>query len=280
MRLGYDSRVVVDGVTLAVPTGKTTAVVGPNGCGKSTLLRGLGRLLRPRGRGAPRRPRHRRAAHQARSPAALGLLPQQPIVPEGISVLELVERGRHPHLGLFRTWSRDDEAAVAAALERTDLVHLAGVPVDSLSGGQRQRAWIAMALAQATPVLLLDEPTSFLDIAHQLDVLDLVRGLVRRLGHHRRHGPARPRHGRPLRRPPRRHARRPDRRRGHPAEIVTPEVIEAVFGIAATRRSPTRPPGTPSSSPPQEAEKPDREGHQGRPQPLCRRTARRPRSSR
>jgi iron complex transport system ATP-binding protein len=232
--LGYDGRVVVDGVTLEVPTGRTTVVIGPNGCGKSTLLRGLGRLLRPRGGsvlldgddigGLPTREVARR----------LGLLPQQPIVPEGVSVLELVERGRHPHLGLFRTWSRADEEAVTAALERTDLVELASMPVDSLSGGQRQRVWLAMVLAQATPVLLLDEPTSFLDIAHQLDVLDLVRDLCRDAGttvvmvlHDLAMA-----------------ARYADHlvamrggvvvAEGSPAQVITPAVLEEVFGVTAT----------------------------------------------
>lgn len=233
LRLAYDDRVVVDGVTLAVPTGRTTAVVGPNGCGKSTLLRGLGRLLRPRGGqvlldgdeigSLPTREVARR----------LGLLPQQPIVPEGVSVLELVERGRHPHHGLFRTWGRDDEVAVADALERTDLVHLASVPVDSLSGGQRQRVWLAMVLAQRTPVLLLDEPTSFLDIAHQLDVLDLVRRLcdddgttvvmvlhdLAMAARYADHLVAM-RDGRVV-------------AEGTPHEVVTPEVVEAVFGVSA-----------------------------------------------
>ena len=152
-------------------------MVGPNGCGKSTLLRGLGRLLRPRGGEVVLDGRDISRLPTKEVARTVGLLPQSPIVPEGVSVLELVERGRHPHLGLLRTWSRADEAAVAGALERTDLVHLAGIPVDSLSGGQRQRAWIAMVLAQQTPVMLLDEPTSFLDVAHQLDVHDLVRRL-------------------------------------------------------------------------------------------------------
>lgn len=233
LRLAYDDRVVVDGVDLEVPTGRVTVVVGPNGCGKSTLLRGLGRLLRPRGgavlldgddvRSLPTREVARR----------LGLLPQQPVVPQGVTVLELVERGRHPHHGLFRTWSRADEVAVASALERTDLVDLAAVPVDSLSGGQRQRVWLAMVLAQDTPVLLLDEPTSFLDIAHQLDVLDLVRGLstdggrtvvmvLHDLGMAARYADhlVAVRDGRVV-------------AEGPPAEVVTPEVVEAVFGVAA-----------------------------------------------
>ena len=164
----------------------------------------------------------------------LGLLPQQPIVPEGVSVLELVERGRHPHHGLFRTWGRADEEAVASALARTDLVHLASVPVDSLSGGQRQRVWLAMVLAQATPVLLLDEPTSFLDIAHQLDVLDLVRSLrddsgttvvmvlhdLAMAARYADHLVAM-RDGRIV-------------AEGSPAEVVTPEVIAEVFGVTAS----------------------------------------------
>ena len=232
--LGYDARIVVDGVSLAVPTSRVTAVVGPNGCGKSTLLRGLGRLLRPRG-GAVLLDGDEIGTLPTREVARrLGLLPQQPIVPEGVSVLELVERGRHPHHGLFRTWSRADEEAVASALERTDLVSSAAVPVDSLSGGQRQRVWLAMVLAQATPVLLLDEPTSFLDIAHQLDVLDLVRRLCDDVGttvvmvlhdlamaaRYADHLVAM-RDGRIV-------------AEGPPAAVVTPEVIEEVFGVTAT----------------------------------------------
>lgn len=231
--LGYDDRAVVDGVTLAIPTGRTTVVVGPNGCGKSTLLRGLGRLLKPRG-GAVHLDGEVIGSLPTREVARrLGLLPQQPVVPEGVSVLELVERGRHPHHGPFRTWGRADEEAVAAALERTDLVELAGVAVDSLSGGQRQRVWLAMVLAQATPVLLLDEPTSFLDIAHQLDVLDLVRALCDEQGttvvmvlhdlamaaRYADHLVAM-RDGVVL-------------AEGPPAEVVTPEVVEAVFGVGA-----------------------------------------------
>jgi iron complex transport system ATP-binding protein len=234
VRLGYDDRVVVHDVTIAVPTGRTTAVVGPNGCGKSTLLRGLGRLLRPRGGAVVLDGRDIAGLPTKEVARTVGLLPQSPIVPEGVSVLELVERGRHPHLGLWRTWSAADEAAVAAALERTDLVHLAGVPVDSLSGGQRQRAWIAMVLAQQTPVMLLDEPTSFLDVAHQLDVHDLVRRLCDDQGvtvvmvlhdlamaaRYADHLVAM-RDGRVV-------------AEGTPGEVVTPEVIEHVFGVTAT----------------------------------------------
>ena len=234
LSLAYDKRVVVDGLDLEVPTGRVTAIVGPNGCGKSTLLRGLSRLLSPRdGRvlldgDAIGELSTKEVARR------LGLLPQQPIVPEGITVVELVERGRHPHHGLFKQWSREDESVVAAALEMTELVELAGVPVDSLSGGQRQRAWIAMALAQRTPVLLLDEPTSFLDIAHQIDVLELVRDLNAR----ERTTVVMVLHDLALA------ARYADHlvamcdgeivAEGAPAEIVTPDIIEAVFGIAAS----------------------------------------------
>ena len=177
LALAYGKRTVVSGLDLEIPAGRVTAIVGPNGCGKSTLLRGLVRLLRPTAgqvlldgtdiHTLPTRSVARR----------VGLLPQSPIVPEGITVTELVSRGRHPHHGLLRQWSREDEAIVADSLERTHTTDLADRPVDELSGGQRQRVWIAMALAQRTDLLLLDEPTSFLDIAHQVEVLDLVRDL-------------------------------------------------------------------------------------------------------
>jgi iron complex transport system ATP-binding protein len=234
LSLAYDKRVVVDGLDLAVPSGRVTAVVGPNGCGKSTLLRGLSRLLSPTEGRVLLDGRVIGELSTKDVARRLGLLPQQPIVPEGITVVELVERGRHPHHGLFKQWSREDESVVARALEVTQLVPLAGVPVDSLSGGQRQRAWIAMALAQRTPVLLLDEPTSFLDIAHQIDVLELIRDLNTTEGTTIvmvMHDLAMA-------------ARYADHlvamcagaivAEGAPSQIVTPEVIESVFGIAAS----------------------------------------------
>ncbi|WP_202487091.1 MULTISPECIES: ABC transporter ATP-binding protein [unclassified Streptomyces] len=177
LTLSYEERTVVEGLDLDVPDGAVTVVVGPNACGKSTLLRALGRLLRPR-RGAvlldgtdlTRIPTRKIAQ-------SLGLLPQTPVAPEAITVADLVARGRQPHQRWWQQWSAQDERAVAEAMARTDVAALADRAVDELSGGQRQRVWIAMALAQETDLLLLDEPTTYLDIAHQVEVLDLVRQL-------------------------------------------------------------------------------------------------------
>ncbi|QDO86969.1 ABC transporter ATP-binding protein [Ornithinimicrobium ciconiae] len=178
LSLAYGKRSVVEGLNLDIPPGQVTAIVGPNGCGKSTALRGLARLLRP---SAGQVLLDGTDIHTLPTKAVarrVGLLPQSPVVPEGITVAELVARGRHPHHGLLRQWSRDDDRVVAESLDRTHTTELAGRQVDQLSGGQRQRVWIAMALAQRTGLLLLDEPTSFLDIAHQVEVLDLVRDLA------------------------------------------------------------------------------------------------------
>jgi iron complex transport system ATP-binding protein len=174
---GYGDTVILDGLDLAVPPGKITVIVGANACGKSTLLRTMSRLIFPRrghvlldGKSIHRTPPRELAR-------TLGLLPQSPIAPEGITVADLVGRGRHPHQGMFSRWTRKDDEAVAAALTATKTVELAERPVDELSGGQRQRVWIAMALAQQTEILLLDEPTTFLDINHQIEVLDLLTDL-------------------------------------------------------------------------------------------------------
>ncbi|GAA4622722.1 ABC transporter ATP-binding protein [Actinoallomurus vinaceus] len=177
LTLAYEDRTVVDGLDLEIPDGRVTVVVGPNACGKSTLLRALGRLLKPR-RGAVLLD----GAELARLPRkqiarTVGVLPQSPTPPDGITVADLVARGRQPHQTWWRQWSEDDERATAEALERTSTADLAERPVEELSGGQRQRAWIAMALAQDTDLLLLDEPTTYLDIAHQVEVLDLIRQL-------------------------------------------------------------------------------------------------------
>ncbi|KAA9087112.1 ABC transporter ATP-binding protein [Microbacterium radiodurans] len=182
LRLGYGDRVIVDDLTLGVPGGRITAIVGANACGKSTMLKSLARLLSPRagrvlldGKDIHRLPT-KQVARQ------LGLLPQSPIAPEGIAVSDLVSRGRTPHHGPLARWTTEDDAAIAHALEATDTAALADRSVDELSGGQRQRVWIAMALAQQTDVLLLDEPTTFLDVSHQIDVLDLLTDLNRSRG--------------------------------------------------------------------------------------------------
>jgi iron complex transport system ATP-binding protein len=177
LALAYDGTTVVHDLTLAIPDGRMTALVGPNACGKSTLLRGLARLLRPRGGGVvlDGEDIHRLPSREVAR--RLGLLPQTPVAPDGLTVEDLVARGRYPHQRWFRQWSREDEAAVERALSLTDIVDLRHRPVDELSGGQRQRAWIAMALAQETPLLLLDEPTTYLDLAHQIEVLDLLHRL-------------------------------------------------------------------------------------------------------
>lgn len=179
---GYGGRAIVDGVDLLLPPGRISVIVGANACGKSTLLRTMSRLLAPRD-GSVLLDGHAIGTMPTKQLAqTLGLLPQQPIAPEGITVADLVGRGRQPHQGLFARWTRDDDLAVAAALEATATSALADRAVDELSGGQRQRVWIAMALAQDTDLLLLDEPTSFLDVSHQIEVLDLLRDLNRDRG--------------------------------------------------------------------------------------------------
>ncbi|NLU70977.1 ABC transporter ATP-binding protein [Streptomyces sp. HNM0574] len=177
LTLAYGDRPVVDGLDLDVPDGAVTVVVGPNACGKSTTLRALGRLLAPRSGSVLLDGEELSRVPTRRIAQSVGLLPQAPVAPEAITVADLVSRGRQPHQRWWRQWSEADERAVADAMERTDVAALADRPVDELSGGQRQRVWIAMALAQETELLLLDEPTTYLDIAHQVEVLDLVRQL-------------------------------------------------------------------------------------------------------
>lgn len=229
--LAYDSRVVVERLDLVIDDGGFTAIVGPNACGKSTLLRALARLLQPTsgtvvldGRTITDYPTKEVARR-------LGLLPQSSIAPDGISVGDLVARGRHPHQGFLRQWSAADERAVLQALEATRLTDLAQRRVDELSGGQRQRVWVAMVLAQETPLLLLDEPTTFLDIAHQIELLDLCDDLHRERGrtivvvlHDLNHAC--------------RYASRIVAMRdgavvaaGPPGEVITVELVEHVFGL-------------------------------------------------
>ncbi|MCW5954567.1 MAG: ABC transporter ATP-binding protein [Propionibacteriaceae bacterium] len=174
---GYGERSIIEGLELTIPDGSFTVIIGPNGCGKSTLLRSLARLIRPTD-GAVLLDGADIAATKTKELArTIGLLPQSSIAPEGITVVDLVSRGRHPHQTMLRRWGEQDEAAVCEALRRTRLTELSTRVVDELSGGQRQRVWIAMALAQETPLLLLDEPTTYLDISHQIDVLDLCTEL-------------------------------------------------------------------------------------------------------
>ncbi|CAN5316970.1 ABC transporter ATP-binding protein [soil metagenome] len=177
LSLGYDESTIVDSLDLAVPDGQITVIVGANASGKSTLLRGLARLLKPQ---AGRVSLDGQALQDIKSldvARLLALLPQTPTAPDGITVADLVGRGRYPHQGWFRRWSAEDDDAVARALEATGSGDLAERPVAELSGGQRQRVWVAMALAQETDLLLLDEPTTYLDINHQVELLDLLTDL-------------------------------------------------------------------------------------------------------
>lgn len=182
LRAGYDDTTILDGLDFAVPSGALTILVGANGCGKSTLLKTLARILMPShgyvlldGKDI-----HKAATREVAR--KLGLLPQGPVAPEGLSVRELVAQGRFPHQSLLRQWSSSDEAAVNAAMVTAQVTDFADRPVDSLSGGQRQRCWIAMALAQETDLILLDEPTTFLDLKVQVDVMNLLHDLAHKTG--------------------------------------------------------------------------------------------------
>lgn len=176
--LAYDRRNIIVDLDLALPTGKVTAIVGPNGCGKSTLLAGLARLHKPSGGTVLLDGKAINTLPSREVARRLALLPQDASAPDGLTVAELIRFGRQPHQGMFQQWSTEDQRVVDAALAAAELGELAERSLDSMSGGQRQRAWIAMAIAQDTPLLLLDEPTSALDLGHQIEVFELIRQLA------------------------------------------------------------------------------------------------------
>jgi iron complex transport system ATP-binding protein len=233
LTLAYDKEAVVEELDLEILAGKITAVVGANACGKSTLLRGLARLLKPRG-GAVLLDGESITRLPTRSVARrIGLLPQAPVAPDGLTVEDLVARGRYPHQRLLSQWSREDRAQVDWALEATGTVDLRERPLDELSGGQRQRAWVAMALAQDTEALLLDEPTTHLDLAHQVEMLDLLEELNERDGRtivlvlHDLNQASRYAHRIVAMAGGRVHSQ------GPPSEIVNAEMVRTVYGIDA-----------------------------------------------
>lgn len=181
LSLGYQQTKIIENLNLEIRQGQITILIGANGCGKSTLLKGLGRILSPKkgtvyldGKSIHQLPSRKIAQ-------TLGILPQNPNAPEGLTVKDLVAQGRYPHQTWWQQWTSEDEKKVNLALEMTDLLDLAARELDTLSGGQKQRAWIAMTLAQDTDILLLDEPTTFLDVAHQIEILDLLTELNHRL---------------------------------------------------------------------------------------------------
>ncbi|BEL66937.1 ABC transporter ATP-binding protein [Serratia marcescens] len=231
LKLGYDNKIIADDLSVAIPDGAFTVIVGPNACGKSTLLRALCRLLKPSAGEVMLDGKNISNFATKALARELGLLPQTSIAPDSITVADLVSRGRYPHQSLLKQWTQADKQAVEAAMAATNVGQLADRSVDELSGGQRQRVWVAMALAQQTPLLLLDEPTTYLDIAHQIELLDLFRQLNREHGqtliavlHDLNHACRYADHIIAMR----------DGKivaEGKPAEIITAELVERVFGM-------------------------------------------------
>lgn len=179
LTLAYENATIIHDLSLTIPDGAITALVGPNGCGKSTLLRGISRLLKPKVGSVTLDAQDIWKLPTKELAKRLGILPQGPVAPEGLTVHELVAQGRYPHQSWFQQWSPEDERITLDALNITGTAEFADRPVDTLSGGQRQRAWIAMTLAQDSDIILLDEPTTFLDLAYQIEVLDLLHDLNR-----------------------------------------------------------------------------------------------------
>ncbi|MER5443445.1 ABC transporter ATP-binding protein [Streptomyces sp. NPDC002790] len=229
--LGYDQRVIAEKLSVEIPDNSFTVIVGPNACGKSTLLRALSRMLKPSAGRVLLDGSVIQSMPAKKVAKTLGLLPQSSTAPDGITVGDLVARGRYPHQGLLRQWSSDDERIVQESMGSTGVAELAERYVDELSGGQRQRVWIAMALAQQTPLLLLDEPTTYLDIQHQIDVLDLCAELHEEQGrtlvavlHDLNHAARYATHLIALR-------EGEVIAEGAPKDIVTAELVERLFGM-------------------------------------------------
>lgn len=231
LTLGYGKKVVADNLSVAIPDGHFTAIIGPNGCGKSTLLRTLSRLMTPTQGHVYLDGEQIQRFNSKEVARRIGLLAQNATTPGDITVQELVSRGRYPHQPLFTRWRQEDDRAVQRAMQATGVADLALQSVDTLSGGQRQRAWIAMVLAQETAIMLLDEPTTWLDISYQIDVLELLSELNREQGytlaavlHDLNQACRYATHLIALR----------DGKivaQGAPKEIVTAELIEAVYGL-------------------------------------------------
>jgi iron complex transport system ATP-binding protein len=228
--IGYDKRIVSEGLSVSIPDRSFTVIVGPNACGKSTLLRGLSRLLRPSAGRVVLDGADIQSYKTKEVARRVGLLPQTSLAPDGMTVADLVARGRYPHQGFLRQWTEDDEQAVRSAMAAAAVTELSGRLVDELSGGQRQRVWVAMALAQHTDILLLDEPTTFLDITHQIELLELFTDLnhvghtmvavLHDLNHAARYGThlIAMKGGAVV-------------AEGAPSEIVTAKLVEEVFGL-------------------------------------------------
>lgn len=230
---GYHARAVLSGIDLDVPAGRITTIIGPNGCGKSTLIKTLGRLLRPTAGEITLGDQSLSSLRAKQIAQRLAILPQNPMAPEGLVVRDLVARGRQPHQPWYRQWSAEDDRVVDDAMEATGVIDLGDRPLDELSGGQRQRAWIAMSLAQQTDLLLLDEPTTHLDLAHAVEVLDLVVQLRDRTARtvlmvlHDLSLAARYSDHLIVMKDGRVHAQ------GSPADVLEPTLLDEVFGLSA-----------------------------------------------